>query len=69
VTDHPRPKPKPQRFGAAPFHPSNIANYRLGGSGPAQRHNRQQMETLASAWLMKELTTIAVLPRVLPSAE
>ena len=56
MTDHPDPQAKPVAFWTRTFSSLKYRNFRLVWLGSCTEHIGQQMETLASAWLMKELT-------------
>jgi len=56
VTDHPEAQAKTATFWRRTFSSLKYRNYRLVWFGSCTEHIGQQMETLASAWLMKELT-------------
>ena len=56
MIDHPDPQGKPVTFWNRTFSSLKYRNFRLVWLGSCTEHIGQQMETLASAWLMKELT-------------
>jgi MFS family permease len=56
VTDHPDPQAKAVTFWNRTFSSLKYRNFRLVWLGSCSEHIGQQVETLASAWLMKELT-------------
>jgi MFS family permease len=56
VTDHPEAQTNSVTFWNRTFSSLKYRNFRLVWLGSCTEHIGQQMETLASAWLMKELT-------------
>jgi len=56
VADDPNPQTKPVTFWGRTFSSLKYRNYRLFWYGSCTEHLGQHMETMASAWLMMELT-------------
>jgi MFS family permease len=56
VIDHPDPQAKPVTFWTRTFSSLKYRDYRLFWLGSCTEHMGQHMETMASAWLLMELT-------------